>query len=76
MATKANTSSVDTKAGDKLAAFGAQKLATMKAGYKPEEKSVDGQVINARKLSNLDSAKAKAKRKAKLAKASRKKNKK
>ncbi len=76
MATKANTSSVDTKEGDKLAAFAAQKTATMKAGYTPEEKSVDGQVINARKLSNLNAAKAKARRKAKLAKASRKKNKK
>ena len=76
MATKANTSSVDTKKGEKLAAYAPQKLATMKSGYKPEEKKVDEQIINARKISNLDAAKAKARRKAKLAKASRKKNKK
>jgi hypothetical protein len=48
----------------------------MHAGFSPEEKNVDEQVINARKLANLDSAKAKARRKAKIAKASRKKNKK
>jgi len=76
MATKANTSSVDTKKGDRLASIGTQKIANMKAGYKPEEKKVDGQVINANKVANLSLAKAKAKRKAKLAKKSRKKNKK
>lgn len=76
MATKANTSSVDTKDGDKLASLGTQKMSAMRAGYKPKEKSVEGQVINARKAQHLDSAKAKARRKTKLAKASKKKNKK
>jgi hypothetical protein len=76
MATKANTSSVDTKDGDKMASLAKQKINAMRAGYTPEEKSVDEQVVNARKAKHLDSAKAKARRKTKLANASRKKNKK
>ncbi len=75
MATKANTSSVDTKEGEKMASLAKQKINAMRAGYKPEEKSVDEQVVNAKKAVHLDSAKAKARRKNKLAKASKKKNK-
>ncbi len=71
-----NTSSVDTKNGDKIAAFGTQKIAAMKAGFKPNDTEKKDQVINARKASNVDAKKAKAKKRAKLAKASRKKNKK
>jgi len=71
-----NTSSVDTKNGDRIAAFGTQKLAAMKAGFGPTDTEKKDQVVNARKAVNVDAKKAKAKKRAKLAKASKKKNKK
>lgn len=76
MATKKNVSSVDTKNGDRIAAFGTQTSAAIKASFTPKNKEQEEQIINARKAANVDAKKAKAKKKAKLAKASRKKNKK
>ncbi|WP_024955078.1 hypothetical protein [Sulfurospirillum arcachonense] len=76
MATKKNTSSVDTKNGDKIAAFGTQATAAIKAGFTPKSYEKEDQIVNARKAANVEAKKAKAKKKAKLAKASRKKNKK
>ena len=73
---KANTSSVDTKNGDKIAAFGTQQTAAIKASFGPNDTEKKDQVINARKASNVDAKKAKAKKRAKMAKASKKKNKK
>lgn len=73
---KANLSSVDTTNGDKIAFYGNREKKAMKSSYNQEEKKVDGQIINSRKKVNLISAKAKTKKKAKLAKASKKKNKK
>ncbi len=73
---KANTSSVDTKNGDKIAAFGTQRTAAIKASFGPSNTEKKEQVINARKAMNVDAKKAKAKKRAQLAKASKKKNKK
>ena len=73
---RANLSSVDTTNGDKIAFYGNREKKAMKSSYKPDEKKVDEQVINAKKQSNLLALKAKRKKKAKLAKASKKKNKK
>jgi len=73
---KANTSSVDTKNGDKIAAFGTQQKVAIKASFGPSNTEKKEQVINARKAVNIDAKKAKAKKRAKMAKASRKKNKK
>jgi len=71
-----NKSSVDTKNGDKIAAFGTQQKASMKASFGPNNTDKKDQVVNARKAVNIDLKKAKAKKRAKMAKASRKKNKK
>lgn len=71
-----NKSSVDMKNGDKIAAFGTQKKAAMKAGFAPDSFEKKEQVVNAKKGSNVDLKKAKAKKRAQLAKASKKKNKK
>lgn len=69
-----NNSSVCTKKSDKIVA---RIKATQHAGEKSfsQDKNSTDQVINARKAANLDLAKKKAKKKAKMAKASRKKNK-
>ncbi len=71
----ANTSSIDTSNGDKLAYYAKSKLLSEKSPHKGKEANQE-QIINARKKANLASAKAKARKKAKMAKASRKKNKK
>ena len=73
---KANTSSVDTKNGDKIAAFGTQRKAAIKASFGPNDTEKKDQVINARKAGNVEAKKAKAKKRAKMAKDSKKKNKK
>jgi hypothetical protein len=73
---RANTSSVDTGNGDKIAALGNQYKAAQKAGFKPKETIEEEQIVNARKAANLKAKKEKAKKRAKLAKASKKKNKK
>lgn len=75
MATKANTSSIDTSNGDKIAYYAnAQQQLSEKSTPKGKI-AQEEQIVNARKKANLSSAKAKAKKKAKMAKASRKKNK-
>ena len=71
-----NKSSVDTKNGDKIAAYGTQNRAAMKASFSPDTAEKKDQIINARKAGNIEAKKAKAKKRAKLAKASKKKNKK
>jgi len=72
---RANTSSVDTENGFKIAHLGKQqKLATL-AQFKGKNSNNSEQIINANKKATLKSAKSKAKRKAKLAKQSRKNNK-
>jgi len=72
---KANTSSIDTNNGEKLAYYASQQKSTNNK-FQSKKSDVSEQVINAKKAQNLATAKAKAKKKAKLAKASRKKNKK
>ena len=76
MATKANTSSVKTEKGYKLAAFGNQYKAALKAENTTANTDNSDPVLNARKGKDLALAKAKAKIKAKMAKKSKKKNKK
>ena len=76
MGRKANTSSIKTEEGYKLAAFGNQKKAALKAEYNTANTDNSNPIINARKGKDLALAKAKAKKKAKMAKASKKKNKK
>ena len=76
MARKANTSSVKTEAGYKLAAYGNQIKNEIKQEKNRANSTHDEQIINARKAKDLALAKAKAKKKAKMAKASKKKNKK
>ncbi|MGB6329528.1 MAG: hypothetical protein WBF48_11430 [Halarcobacter sp.] len=69
-----NNSSVNTKKSDKIVA---RIKATKNAGEKSFSQSENNtkQVVNARKALNKELGKAKAKKKAKMAKASRKKNK-
>ncbi len=72
-----NTSSVDMANGKKMAHYASQEKVAMKKEFQGNgEDANQKQVINARKSANLLNAKAKAKRKAKLAKASKKRNKK
>lgn len=69
-----NNSSVSTKKSDKIVA---RIKATKNAGEKTFSQNKDNdQIVNARKALNKELGKAKAKKKAKMAKASRKKNKK
>jgi len=68
-----NTSSIDTTKSERLAHFATQQ----KSDFSTEQKDVvEKQVVNARKAVSLANKKAKAKKRAKMAKASRKKNKK
>ena len=69
---RANTSSVDSGNGYKLAHLSSQQ----KSDFTPKTANDKEQVVNAKKAATLATAKAKAKKKAKMAKASRKKNKK
>lgn len=71
-----NTSSVDMANGKKMAYYANQEKSALKSEGKRGGHAVVDQVINARKGVNLALAKAKAKKKAKMVKASRKKNKK
>ena len=73
---RANTSSVDTTKGEKLAKRMTQQTNTVKASFTPEEAAKREQVINARKAANVDAQKEKRKKNAKLAKAAKNKNKK
>lgn len=74
MAKSLNNSSVKTTSGDKLAHQGNQNKNPTRVAFS-QDKNKTEQVINARKGANLDLAKKKAKKKAKMAKASKKKNK-
>ncbi len=69
---EANTSSVKTTKAEKIAATGNQNKNAEKVAF--FQKNQDDQVINARKAVNLQLAKKKSKKKAKMAKASKKKN--
>jgi len=71
---KANLSSIDTTNGDKLAYYAKSREVSQKSPHKAKESKND-QVVNAKKLANLANAKKKARKKAKMVKASRKKNK-
>jgi len=71
-----NTSSVDTTKGDKIAAFGTRQKVAIKASFEPNDTEKKEQVINAKKEVNVHAKKIKAKKRAKLAKASKNKNKK
>jgi hypothetical protein len=71
---KANLSSIDTTNGDKLAYYAKSREVSQKSPHKAKE-SKNEQIVNARKLANLANAKKKARKKAKMVKASRKKNK-
>ena len=73
---RANTSSVDTTKGEKLAKRMSQQTSTVKASFSPEEAAKQQQIINARKAVNDEAKKEKRKKNAKLAKAAKKKNKK
>lgn len=75
MGNELNNSSVNTKKSDKIVS---RIKENKNAGEKDfsQDRNNEEQVINARKKANLDLAKKKAKKKAKMAKASRKKNKK
>jgi len=70
-----NCSKVNTKKMDKLAAKGNQNKNAVKVAF-TQKSEQDEQIVNARKGVNLDLAKKKAKKKAKMAKASKKRNKK
>jgi len=69
-----NTSSVKTTKSEKIAATGNQNKNAVRVAFSQERNQTE-QVINARKAANLQLAKKKAKKKAKMAKASRKTNK-
>ena len=73
---RANTSSVDTTDGYKIAHQGKEKKLAELAKYVQKGENPSEQVVNARKIASSALNKDKAKKKAKLAKASRKKNKK
>ncbi len=70
-----NTSSVDSGNGFKLADLAGQQKKAIQGEFQSKNTDSDEQVVNARKAVNLSLAKAKTKKRAKLAKASRKKNK-
>ena len=69
-----NCSKVNTKNMDKIAAKGNQNKNAVKVAF--NQNAQGEQVINARKSANLELNKAKAKKKAKMKKASQKRNKK
>ncbi len=68
-----NCSKVNTKKMDKIASRANQNKNAVKVAFS-QDKNQDQQVINARKAVNLELAKMKAKKKAKMAKASKRKN--
>jgi hypothetical protein len=69
-----NTSSVKSGKAEKNAATSNQNKNAIKVPYS-QDTNKEKQVINARKATNLQLAKKKAKKRAKMAKASKKKNK-
>ncbi len=75
MSKSLNTNSVKSVKAEKLAATANQNRNAVKVGFS-QDRYENSQIVNARKVTNLELAKAKAKKKAKMAKASKKKNKK
>jgi len=75
MGTEINNSSVNTSKGDKAVSRIKQNKNAGEKGFS-QNKIGSEQVINARKAINLKLAKEKSKKKARMAKASKKKNKK
>ncbi len=70
-----NSSSIDSGNGHKLAYLAGQQKKAVHGAFQAKQNVHDEQVVNANKVAHLSSAKAKAKKKAKLAKVSRKRNK-
>ncbi len=70
-----NSSSIDSGNGEKLAYLANQQKRAMQGVFQAKERGGEKQVVNAKKAANLHAAKAKAKKKSKMAKASRKRNK-
>ncbi|MEA3289343.1 MAG: hypothetical protein U9Q04_04090 [Campylobacterota bacterium] len=75
MGKEQNSSSIKTEKGDMLAARSNQNRNATRTAFS-QDKNKTEQVINARKADHLQTAKKKARKKAKMAKASRKSNKK
>ncbi len=75
MAKSLNTNSVKSVKSEKIAATANQNKNPVKVEFS-QDRYENEQVVNARKAANLALAKQKAKKKAKMAKASKKKNKK
>ncbi len=73
---RANNSSIDTSDGVKIAMIGQQNKKAEQEKFQSKVGENKNPVTNGSKQSNLSNAKAKAKIKSKMAKASRKKNKK
>jgi len=73
---RANISSVDTSDGYKIAHQGKERKIADLAKYSQKDDNPTEQIVNARKIAFSTLNKEKLKKKAKLAKASRKKNKK
>jgi hypothetical protein len=75
MSKSLNTNSVKSVKSEKIAATANQNKNPVKVDFS-QDRYENPQVVNARKAANLALAKEKAKKKAKMAKASKKKNKK
>jgi hypothetical protein len=75
MSTKKNTSSIKTTKSEKMAKKSNQNKNSVRVGFSQETLDKE-QVINARKGVNKDLARAKSKKRSKIAKASKKRNKK
>lgn len=74
MSKSKNNNSVKSSNGEKLAYKSNQNKNAVRVGFS-QDRYENEQVVNARKAANLALAKEKAKKKAKMAKASKKKNK-
>ena len=72
---RSNTSSIDTEDGLKIAIQGAQRKKNEQENFNLNN-SGESKPVNAKKKENMAAQKAKAKKRAKIAKASRRKNKK
>jgi hypothetical protein len=73
---QASNASTNTKEGAKLAYLAGQNRTNIKASFNPDEKDQNEQVVNAKKFVSLAKKKAKSKARAKMAKQSKRKNKK
>ena len=72
---RANNSSIDTSEGLKIAILGQQRKKREQENFTSKEAEQKEVIVNASKKQHLATHKAKARKKAKMAKASRKKNK-